>query len=254
MKKIFRFFLGKKHGQSFFQLLFRFALKGMNFGGGSNYQDSGEEWVLKYIAKQTANQAMVVFDVVANVGSYARLVSKILPQAKIFSFEPAQETFLALQNSIKELKNVEGFNFGFGKSLGKVVLYSNSSASGLSSVYNREGLNLNNQEEIEIQTLDNFCEQHNISQIDFLKLDVEGNEYQVLEGAKNLLKGNNIKFIQFEFGGTDIDARVFFRDFYNLLSPQFQIFRILKNGLHPILEYKETEEIFITTNYLAVLK
>jgi hypothetical protein len=69
-----------------------------------------------------------------------------------------------------------------------------------------------------------------------------------------MLKGNKIKFIQFEFGGTDIDARVFFRDFYFLLSPKYNIYRILKNGLYPIKVYKESEEIFITTNYLAILK
>jgi hypothetical protein len=121
-------------------------------------------------------------------------------------------------------------------------------------VYDRVGVDLNHREEIQINTIDNFCEENNLTQIDFLKLDIEGNEYRALEGALKMLKGNKIKYIQFEFGGTDIDAKVFFRDFYTLLSPQYQIFRILKNGLYPISEYQEIDEVFVTTNYFAQLK
>jgi FkbM family methyltransferase len=253
-KSLIKFFLGKKLGQSLFRFLFLFSLKGMNFGGGSDYQESGEAWVLKYIAKQTPVGSMVVFDVGGNVGNYAIQVAKILPLAKIYSFEPAKKTFESLQNNIQHYTNIAPYNLALGNQIGKAVLYSHVHESGLASVYDRVGLDLNNREAIQINTIDNFCEEHHLTQIDFLKLDIEGNEYQALEGASKMLKGNKIKFIQFEFGGTDIDARVFFRDFYNLLSPQYKIFRILKNGLYPILAYKETDEIFITTNYFAQLK
>jgi FkbM family methyltransferase len=254
MKNFLKFFLGKKFGQRFFRLLYVFSLKGMNFGGGSDYQESGEAWVLKYIAKQTPVASMVVFDVGGNVGNYAIQVAKILPLAKIFSFEPAKKTFESLQNNIQHYTNIAPYNLALGNQIGKAVLYSHTYESGLASVYDRVGLDLNYREEIQISTIDNFCEEHNLTRIDFLKLDIEGNEYRALEGALKMLKGNKIKYIQFEFGGTDIDARVFFRDFYKLLAPQYQLFRILKNGLHPIVTYQETEEIFITTNYFAELK
>ena len=108
-------------------------------------------------------------------------------------------------------------------------------------------------EEVSVNTLDGFCKKNNISTIDFLKIDVEGNEYKVLLGAQKMIKAGKISFIQFEFGGTDIDARIFFFDFFKLLSGNYNLYRILKNGLWPINHYKETDEIFFTTNYLAVL-
>jgi hypothetical protein len=113
------------------------------------------------------------------------------------------------------------------------------------------GVQLDNREAVTVNTLDEFCRQRSIERIDFLKLDVEGSEYRVLMGARRLLESRAIKFIQFEFGGANIDARTYFRDFYNLLSPTYTIYLILKDGLRPVTRYLERSEVFLTTNYLA---
>jgi hypothetical protein len=60
--------------------------------------------------------------------------------------------------------------------------------------------------------------------------------------------------IQFEFGVATIDAKCFFKDFYHLLNPNYNLYRILKKGFFQIKNYNEVLEVFITTNYLAVSK
>jgi len=107
---------------------------------------------------------------------------------------------------------------------------------------------------VTIKTIDSFLTEKKIPYIDFLKLDIEGNELNALFGAQEALKTNKIKSIQFEFGTCNIDSRTFFRDFYNLLSPQYNIYRVLKNGLHHITYYSEYDEVFATINYYAELK
>ena len=150
------------------------------------------------------------------------------------------------------------FNFGFSDKKESVTLYSNKEGSGLASVYNRRldhfDINLNYKELTHLESLHNFCKNKDIKHINFLKLDVEGHEYKVLKGAKDLINNNFIDFIQFEFGGTNIDSRTFFQDFYYLLNPYYKIYRILKDGLMNIDNYKETHEIFRTTNFLAISK
>jgi FkbM family methyltransferase len=268
MKKFLKFlskpFLGKKAFQPLFKGLFWLSLKGLNFGGGSTWSDSGEEWVIKYFAglQLVGNKEVVFFDVGANNGEYAMAALKILKRqkigAKIFCFEPSKQTFKLLTEKTSAFPEIKCFNIALGEHTETAPLYSDFEASGLASLYNRDlknhGVAMKEQERVQVETLENFCRAQNISSIDFLKLDVEGNEYKVLLGAGNMLKENKIKFIQFEFGGTDIDARIFFRDFFNLLSPNYILYRILKNGLQPIKAYKEIDEIFITTNYLAILK
>ena len=67
--------------------------------------------------------------------------------------------------------------------------------------------------EFNLSTLDLFCEREAIPNIDFLKIDTEGNELDVLEGAKKLLSGGKIKIIQFEFGECDVFSQSFFERF-----------------------------------------
>ena len=102
--------------------------------------------------------------------------------------------------------------------------------------------------------IDNFCLNSCIEKIHFLKLDIEGNEYNALLGAEKMLKAKKIDFIQFEFGGCNIDSRTYFQDFWYLLKDDYNFYRILKNGLHPIKNYSESLEIFITINFLLELK
>jgi hypothetical protein len=106
-------------------------------------------------------------------------------------------------------------------------------------------------ERVSVASLDDFCKRHSIRSIDLLKLDAEGHELPILRGASGLLRDGAIRAIQFEFGGCDLDSDTTLRDFFDLLSPNYEIFRILRNGLRPVT-YSERWEIFMTTNFLAL--
>lgn len=69
-----------------------------------------------------------------------------------------------------------------------------------------------------------------------------------------MINDKRIDAIQFEFGGCNIDSRTFFQDFFYLLKDNYKIYRVLKDGLLEMPIYKETYEIFITINYLAIKK
>ena len=116
------------------------------------------------------------------------------------------------------------------------------------------GITMAHSEEITVKRLDAFCREHKIDRIDLLKIDVEGGELSVLKGATEMLNAGAIHMIQFEFGPCHIDARVFFKDFFRLLSPRYHIYRVLRDGLKLVDKYREADEIFLTTNYLAVTK
>ena len=68
---------------------------------------------------------------------------------------------------------------------------------------------MNEIEEVNLMRFDNYWDENKY--IDFVKIDVEGHELEVLEGFGNLIKIT--KLIQFEFGGCNIDTRTFFKIF-----------------------------------------
>ena len=88
--------------------------------------------------------------------------------------------------------------------------------------------------------------------MNFCKIDIEGHELTVLQSIKK----NYEKFslIQFEFGGCNIDSRTYFQDFWYLLKDNFDIYRIGPSGPILIEKYREIDESFVMTNYLAVNK
>lgn len=251
---------GKTKYQDYYESLLQIALRGMNIGIGSEVENSGEIAVLEFVEKKmTITKSPTLFDVGANLGKYSRLLLKTFRnrEPKIFSFEPSKKTFLELKRNCRD-KKITLENFGFSDEKCRAKMYYEAETSGLASLYKRRldfvGINLDMKEEIELHAIDDYCKEKNIKKIDFLKLDVEGNEYHALKGAKKMLRDKAINFIQFEFGGCNIDSRTFFQDFFYLLRDNYKIYRILDDGLREIKEYKVIYELFSTTNFLAELK
>lgn len=256
-------FSGKARYQRLFARLHRIALKGMNIGEGALLQNDGELCALQLIKKELVKNKRVpyiIFDVGANIGEYTEKISAIFNDVatKIFSFEPSGKTFEKLKSCIGNKQNVSLHNIALGEKNSTLTLYSDKEGSGLASLHKRRldhfNLKLDKEEEIQVETLDGFCRKNNIMHIHLLKMDVEGHELSVLRGAENMMSSDSIDFIQFEFGGSNIDSRTYFQDFFYLLSPNYHLYRIVKDGIFPISRYDETLEIFMTTNFLAKRK
>ena len=254
---VYAFFFANRRSLYFNKLLFQLSLRGMGVSNYLNYKISGEKHFLsKLLPKYNPS---LIFDVGANVGNYSKELSNLFKnQAKIFSFEPSKKTFEMFLKTTQNFSNIIANNFGFSNKINNQLLYTNSEGSGLASVYQRKldhfGINMNKTEEIKLTTIDNYCAENKIEQIHFLKLDIEGHELNALNGAKEMIANSKIDFIQFEFGGCNIDSRTYFQDFFYMLKDKYKIYRILKDGIYELPNYKETYEIFITINYLAIRK
>ncbi len=247
---------------SFWDNVLKLSLSKLNYGNGQDLTESGELNALIQIRNTHFNhqEKLILFDIGANIGNYSLKLTEILHNQpnEIYAFEPSEITFHQLHNNVKNHTNIICKNFGFNDTESVSTLYTNQSGSGIASIYQRNlehfGLSLNKSESIVLKTIDNFCDEEKIEKIDLLKLDIEGHELKALHGASNMIAKGKINIIQFEFGGCNIDSRTFFQDFYYLLQPQYNIYRILKNNLLLIENYNESLEIFLTTNYLAIKK
>lgn len=259
-RKIFSLIAGKKKYQKLFELLHQASLRGMNIGAVAGPDKSGERSALTYIRNKVKNvDDWTLFDVGANIGDYTLLLKEVFGKNSfVYSFEPAKNTFHELESNLINQTNVRLCNFGLGEERTRLTLYSNAASSSMASVYHRRldhfNMALNQTEDIEIRTVDDFCDENSINHIHLLKLDVEGHEIKVIRGASNMIISGKIDFIQFEFGGTDIDSRVFFQDFYYLLKDRYDLYRIVKDGLYKIKGYTEVYENFMATMYMAKRK
>jgi FkbM family methyltransferase len=200
-----------------------------------------------------------VFDVGANVGDWARLALSVNPGTRLYCFEPSRFTFQKLVAN-EFPAGVSCHNVGLGSAAGDTTLFVFEEGSGMNSLYPRSGLedgwNIAPQsrtEAVRIETLDGFCREHGIDRIDFLKMDVEGHELDVLAGATDLLARGAIGVIQFEYGGCNIDSRTFLHDFFAFFQARsYTLHKIFPDRLVPIVRYDQRLDDFQYQNWVAM--
>ena len=226
--------------------------------GSGAWSTKGEARFIIDFAESLKINHVVAIDAGANLGNWSAELLECSPTARIFAFEPSNTAFEKLQKRFSEDHRVKIINLALGKENKNSILYADKSGSGLGSLTKRRVQHFNieftHQEQIEICTLDSW-EKKNALEIlpNVLKMDVEGHEFDLLLGATEALK--NIRIVQFEFGGSNIDTRTFFQDFWYFFKDLgFEIYRLTPSKPILIKEYSERDESFRATNYVAVRK
>ncbi|MBN2514367.1 MAG: FkbM family methyltransferase [Sedimentisphaerales bacterium] len=153
----------------------------------------------------TANP--VIFDVGAYHGYITSKYKSLFPTAQIYSFEPFTESFAILEKRTQNNPDIHSYNLALSNKTGTAEFRINSSAETNSlfatdtNAANSWGAGLmetHNVVTVNTTTLDEFVDTHRIEKIDLLKIDVQGAEYLVLEGAQKTLAKNSIKIIYSE--------------------------------------------------------
>lgn len=248
--------LGRARFQQLFQRLHDLSLRGMNIGAASDFDSTGEGALLEMVRRNLRDRDLVVVDGGANIGDYARLVRTVLGSAPhIICVEPSAVSFEKLQRSLGGDPHNTLVRAALSDADGQSTLYGDAPGSSQSSLVKRDlqyiGLTVEDLEQVRTTTLSNLVDEVGIQHINLLKLDIEGNELNALLGARDLIARGAIDVIQFEFGGTNVDSRVFLADFWRLLSPAYRMHRLLRDGLLP-LDYDVRHEIFDLSHYVAV--
>ena len=130
-------------------------------------------------------------DVGANIGYFTLLMAdRVGPQGKVIAFEPLAENFRILQENIQlnGHTNVVAENLALMSRTERIELRSATpgAITWVASVRIDQNSAVESQG-VEAVTLDEYVQQKGIAKVDFLKIDVEGAEASVLEGAANVL-------------------------------------------------------------------
>jgi len=247
---------GRRRFQGAYRRLHNVALVGLNYGCGDPAVN-GELAFLDRMARTWHGRTVVAFDVGASQGLWSTALLERASSATVHAFEPMPSAFARLSANLGGRAHLHAC--ALGATEGRAEMFAPPGGDPLlgelASLHARDlssyDLAVESVGSVEVQTLDDVCEASDIARIDLLKLDTEGHELSVLAGARRLLDARAIDAIQFEFGGANVDARVFLRDIVAVLAPTHRVFRLLRDGVEPV-RMNEREEIFTYANYVAL--
>jgi FkbM family methyltransferase len=194
------------------------------------------------------------FDVGAHTGETAVEALDNFPQARVFSFEPHPSTFSVLASRVRN-QRFEAFNIAISDKSGRAPFYdygtlATSNSMVADSQYAVRAKHPAKTLHVDATTIDEFCQQHAIDNIDVLKIDTEGHELAALKGARRLLEFGNPMFIYAEFN--TILPKV--SSSGGALAPLGSILEPI--GFRFVSTYPEylitTGELFVTSNVLFV--
>ncbi len=237
------------------ELAFRVGRKLVNLYNGDNDFDFVTNGELT-VARAVLPHCRVVFDVGANVGDWVAMALEIQPKARYHCFEPSGPTFRRL--SERPLPpNVHRNHFGLGSRSEERKLFVYGEAVGSNSLYRRVGApsEQRDEEPVIVRTLDEYCAEKTITEIDFVKIDTEGHELFVLQGASRMLRSRSLGVVQFEYGGAYIDAHVLLKDVWELVAGSggdYSFYKIYPDGPRLVRKYLQTFETFQYSNWLIV--
>lgn len=257
IKKAWPLIFGKPWLYKFNLALFQLGLRGIGVLNSATDRHSGEKWLMRFLSQRYGIKT--VFDVGANEGAYALGLLAAKPEIRVYCFEPHPVTYAKLLLNVSAT-SAKCFNIALSDQIGNLSFYDYKDADGSehASMYEDVISKIHKKESHEIKvkalTLDSFLVENDISEIDLLKIDTEGNEYSVLKGSVDSLQQKRIKIIHFEFNEMNVISRSFFRDFENLLV-NFELFRLLPQGLLPLNGKSPVfVEIFAYQNIVAIRK
>ena len=219
------------------------------------YEPLETEKFIKSITKDAT-----VIDVGANFGYYSMIAAKLAK--KVISFEPDKENFQILSDniSLNKFNNVVAVNKAVAEVAGQVPFDSaiiHKGKSGVAADASKADYYVRS------VTLDEFCYANKITQVDVIKLDIEGFEIKALKGATAILsKSKNLKvFVEFN-PDSFIEFNYTFEDFFDVLEQinvvpvkiidetRQKILDFSKEALEKTLKHSTFTNLYCESNHL----
>ena len=208
----------------------------------------------KTILLNLGNPPKVVLDVGGNRGQSISYFLKLNKHTKIISFEPTKSLYKYLLKKYNSFPNITISNKGISSFSGKKRFYENY--MNLTSSFEKINYDSNylkfktkilgldvkkiikKEYDVNVVTLSSYIKKNIASNIDLIKLDVEGHEYECLKGLFDVPLNSNIKLIQLEYHNDDMyQNSIPFDKIDNLL--QINNFKLIGKFKHAFGDFED---------------
>lgn len=205
---------------------------------------NGENWIVKFLPAEP-----FVLDVGFNKGDYSSEILKQRPKAKVIGFEPAKSMQQLFQKNFANESRIQLLPLALSNAAGEFEFCDTANGNNSLAVRNNAGKTYR----IKTALLDETAKTHDFPQINMLKIDVEGYDLHVLEGATGLLDKQRIDIFTFEYNHPWIDSRRFLKEACDYIATKpYSLFRLFNGFLVPFRYHHVAERHDSACNYIGI--
>jgi FkbM family methyltransferase len=241
----------------FFDYYLEIFAKSLSGRGLMNPAKNGEYAVLEGIVKNNKDKGLCFVDGGSNVGEHVKQFDLLckkykVVQQSIYAVEPFPSTIEVLKKNLANI-SFELVERALGKEEATIQFFSEAvdGVSGQNSAIKH--YYLSSSIDVTQTTIDSLVGQYNLEKIDFLKLDIEGYEYNALLGANQSMTDGLIDYIQLEYNQTWIEGGGTIQKVLELAQKNaYTLYRIRANDLLSMPKYNFNLDDFFYSNLLLV--
>jgi FkbM family methyltransferase len=224
---------------------------GAHMASGKLLSASGEEWLSSLVAPHARN----FIDVGANVGEWSLMFARrmtVEPEGLLF--EPSPETAARLRMVLAKegLRKLEVIERAASERAGQAIFYAEPGFGETSSLFINSANSVPTRAvPVTLTRLDDELSARSLHQIDFLKVDAEGNDFNVLLGGEEYISSRRINVIQFEYNSPWMLAGATLSRAFGFFQDHGYKVRLLRSGMLGELNIRRTGEFFQYSNFIA---
>lgn len=193
-------------------------------------------WANRFIRKDS-----VVIDAGAYIGAFSVRAASLAPEGLVYCFEPTRSTYETLVLNTSGYPNIKTINSALGEADTKKEFMVLKGAPAANSIVDSSNINLKRLSDrfvsagkIQVLSIDSFLRSENQKKLDFIKIDSEGYELKILEGARNSIRFH-LPVIAASAYHNDIDKPAI-RNFISSIYPKYKC-KLLKRAEQVLVFY-----------------
>ncbi len=230
-----------------------------------NFHNPGIKQLIENVGILSIDNPLII-DVGANTGQTIELIFSLNKKSEIYSFEPTAKLATYLKSKYKNFSNVHIFDLAISDELGESDLYTSEFSATNSllapdvNLYQKFNNNLSTilsateKMRCKVSTLDNWYKENipDMRNIDLLKIDTQGTEYNVLKGAKDILH-SRVKsvIVEFQYISFYLNSQPFYKIIEILYENGYYLFSFFENNKKTNLQLIENNALFLNKSFFS---
>jgi FkbM family methyltransferase len=159
---------------------------------------TGADLLHDAITVLNGKQDPLIFDIGANIGQTIEELLATFKRPRIYSFEPSPTTFDTLRGKFGGRPDITLENVAMGETGGTMPFHVTGNYSVNDSLLKPVWSDGGKEVPVRVDTVDEYCQRHDIPAIDLLKIDTQGYDLNVLRGAERMLRQGRITVFYIE--------------------------------------------------------